>query len=58
MLAEDPPPYVVQRWAVTLQAGGDDADADHVAELASRGPQDGIQVSEQLLGFFLGAVRE
>jgi hypothetical protein len=39
-----------------LQVCGEDADADHVAELAARRSQDGTQVGEELLGFGLRGV--
>ena len=58
MITKDPLPHLVEGWAITLQMRGEDADADHVAELAARGGQDGVQVGEELLGFRLSGVRE
>ena len=51
MVTEGPLPHLVQGRPVTLQVRGEDADADHVAELAARRAQDGVQVGEELLGF-------
>ena len=58
MITEGPLPHLVEGRAVTLQVRGEDADADHIAELAARRAQDGVQVGEELLGLGLSGVRE
>jgi|SRR5215213_3418103 len=57
VVAKSPLPHLIQGGAITLEVRGEQADANHVTEISSRGAQDRVQIGEKLLGFGLSAVR-